>query len=110
MEVNNDENDITRLWSEANFTPPSVNYAVNSRNGDTYLVIEDDSTIYRLINRAGQIYVIAGFRCDRVSLKEFRNGEPFYSINEPVLHFVMCSKIDSSRDRFAIDSLIGTFL
>lgn len=102
--------EITKLWREANFTPPNVNYAVNSLNGDTYLVIEDDSTIYRLINSSGQIYVIAGFRCDRISSKEFRNGEPFYSIKVPVLHFVMCSKIDSSRDRFAIDSLINTFL
>ena len=105
-----ERNDISSLWSKAKFTPPSVNYAVNSKNGDTYLVIEDDSTIYRLINKTGQIYVIAGFRCDKVSISTFRNGEPFYSITDPVLHFVMCSKIDSSRDRFAIDYLINRFL
>jgi hypothetical protein len=101
---------LVTAWKQGNFTPPSISYAVNAKNGDTYLVLEDDSTIYRLINKFGQIYVIAAFRCDVVSLPTFMNGTSFYSIHDPVLHIVMCSKIDSSRDRFAIDNLITRFL
>lgn len=101
---------LIAAWKQANFPPPSIFYAVNAKNGDTYLVLEDDSTIYRLINKLGQIYVIASFRCDIVSLPTFMNGTSFYSIHDPVLHTVMCSKVESSRDRFAVNNLTIRFL
>ena len=84
---------------------PEVYYAVNSKNGDTYLVIEDNSSIYRLMNKAGQIYVIAGFRCEKVSSSKFLSNTPFYSIRDPILHPVTCSKLESSRDKFVLELL-----
>ena len=94
------------VWLESDFQPPNVFYAVNAKTGDKFLIIEDDSSIYRLINKAGQIYVVAGFRCEKIIVRDFLNGTPFYSIRDPVLHTVMCSKIDSNRDRFVIDHLL----
>lgn len=94
---------MEKLWKKAGFQPPNVSYAVNSQNGDTFLVIEDDSTIYRLINKDGLIYVIAGFRLEKTRDKNFLNGTPFYNIKDPVLHIVLCSKVESEKDRYAIE-------
>ena len=93
---------MEELWEKGGFESPNVSYAVNSQNGDTYLVIEDNSTIYRLINKEGLIYVIAGFRLKKTRSKDFLNGTPFYNIKDPVLHIVLCSKVDE-RDRYAIE-------
>lgn len=94
---------MDEIWKEAGFDAPKVSYAVNPNNGDTFLVIEDNSTIYRLVNSSGIIYVIAKFRCKKVTDPDFMDGTPYYNIEDPIMHVVLCSKIDSDKDKFAIE-------
>ena len=97
-------------WREGGFEPPKVLYAVNPNTGETYLVIEDDSTIYKIISSDGIIYMIAAFRCSQSSDPNFLNGTSFYTIDDPILHVVMCSKIESDKDRYAHEYLIKKYL
>ena len=69
--------EIERLWKKGNLKIPKIVIAENAKSGETYLVIEDDSTIYKLINKTGQIYVVAGFRC-KVLINE--RNERYYSV------------------------------
>ena len=100
---------MEKEWEKSGFESPEVFYAVNSQNGESFLVIEDDSTIYRLMNNNGQVYVIADFRCKKYSSKEFLNGTPFYSC-EDRMHPISCSKIESAKDRFVFDKLRTKYL
>ena len=91
-------------WKESGFSIPKVLYAVNSKSGETYLVVEDDSTIFKLMNKTGQFYMIAGFRCQVFSSPEFLNNTPFYSC-ENVMHPISCSKIEIPKDKFVYEKL-----
>lgn len=79
-------------WKKSGMNPPKVMRAA-SNSGEKYLVIEDDSTIFKLINKSGQIYVVAGFRCKLNKIgNEYLCGDP--------IHPISCSKIDNPRERF----------
>lgn len=100
---------MEKLWKDSGFETPSVFYAVNAKSGETYLVIDDNSTIIRLLNKDGNIYVIAGFRCKKHFSSKFLNGTPFYSC-EDILHPITCSKIDSLKDKFVLEKLRNIYL
>ena len=59
---------VRQLWSRAvfraKFTPPTVLYAFN-KAGERFIVISDNSTIYRIMNRQGQVFMVAHFRCTK---------------------------------------------
>lgn len=91
-------------WQTSGFNIPKVLYAVNKKSGETYLVIEDDSTIFRFINKQGQIYVVAAFRCSKNSSPQFLNGTPFYTCDD-ILHPITCSKLENPKDKFVVERI-----
>lgn len=95
--------DIKKAWKQADRESPAVNYAFDPQTGELFVVVEDNSTIYRIVNNTGTIYVVAGFRCSRASDPDFLNGTAYYNIDDPVLHVVLCSTVSSNRDQFAIN-------
>lgn len=95
--------ELVSEWEDAEMESPQVKFAFDPQSEELFLVIEDDSTIYRLVNSAGTIYVIAGFRCSLSSSPDFLDGIKYYNIDNPILHVVSCGTVNSERDRFAID-------
>jgi len=87
---------IENEWKKSKLQPPKILRAQNN-SGEKYLVIEDDSTIFKLINKSGQIYVVAAFRCQIIQNKYYLCGDP--------IHPISCSKIDNPRERF-VESLL----
>ena len=96
-------------WQKGGFVSPTVNYAVSS-TGESFLVIEDDSTIFKLVNKEGHIYMIAGFRCQKTASPQFLNSMPFYTIKDNILHPILCSKLESPKDQYAVSRMIKTHL
>jgi hypothetical protein len=83
---------IANEWKKSGFTAPKVMTAYNN-SGEKFIVIEDDTTIIKLINKNGQIYVVAAFRCQ---YDKTRNA---YLCGDPI-HPISCSKIDNPKERF----------
>lgn len=90
---------IRQLWSQAKFTstftPPNILYAFN-KNNERFIVISDNSSVYRLMNSRGQVFMIAHFRC----VKDPSNQ--FYRCDDP-MHIVSCTKYDLEADTYAND-------
>jgi len=92
---------IRQIWSRAqfpNFSPPNVLYAF-TQNGDKYIVISDNSTIYRLMNEQGQSFMVAHFRC----VKDPKGQ--YYTCSEP-LHIISCTKNKENEDQYAFERII----
>lgn len=83
-------------WEKSGFKKPKVLIAVNVNSGEKFIVVEDDSTIYKLMNRTGHIFVVAKFRC---SLQHDKTGS-YYSCSDP-MHPISCSKLEHPREKFA---------
>ena len=84
-------------WRASGITAiPKVFLAENEKSKEKYIVVDDHSTIIRMVGRNGQVYMVAGFRCET---KKGPNG-PYYSCKEPI-HVIGCSKLDDPRDVFA---------
>jgi hypothetical protein len=88
------------VWRKAGFEAPNILTAINEKTGERFIVIEDDSTIIKLMNKRGQTYAVAAFRCE---VKQDKNNE-YYACGEP-LHAIGCSKVEGARDRFVFDTL-----
>jgi hypothetical protein len=97
---------IRQLWSQAKFRttfiPPKILYAFD-RNNERYVVISDHSSIYRIMNARGQVFLVAHFRC----VKE-PNGQ-FYNISEP-LHIISCTKHELDEEKYAQDVILPALL
>ena len=93
---------VRQLWSQARFntpfTPPKVLYAYDSNN-EKFIVISDNTTIYRIMNNRGQVFMIASFRC--VHTKDANNKE-FYRCGEP-MHIISCTKYSAEEEQYAND-------
>lgn len=76
---------------------PKIFLAENEKSKEKYVVVDDHSTIIRMIGRNGQVYVVAAFRCE---VKKNKGAIPFYSCKEPI-HVIGCSKLDDPKDIFA---------
>lgn len=96
---------MEREWRTNRLEPPKIGHAINEKSGEKFLVISDKSTIVKMINRNGNIYMVASFRCD---VKSNTLGN-YYSCKEP-LHLVSCSKLDDPKDVFARDVLVKKYL
>lgn len=93
---------VRQIWDQANFgtnfVTPNVLYAYN-QSGEKFIVIDDHSTIYRLMNQQGKVFMVAHFRC----IKDQQNqhyicGDPF--------HIISCKKYDQDQDQYAYDRII----
>ena len=90
-------------WKKGKLKPPKVFRAFNVNSRERYLVVDDDSSIFKLINKSGQVYVVAAFRCQIVRNSDTQ--ELFYSCNDPI-HPISCSKNENVREKF-VESLIS---
>lgn len=92
-------NPVRQLWSQAKFrtqfTPPNILYAFN-KTGERFIVINDHSTIYRIMNSQGQVFMVADFRC----VKEPNNQ--YYTCDDP-MHIISCTKYTTDQDQYAND-------
>lgn len=53
--------ELHRIWNNSEWEGP--NYPLVLSNDDVYIVIEDKSNIFRLMDRYGNILAISGNRC-----------------------------------------------
>ena len=83
-------------WKKSGFRMPKVMLARNENSGESFIVVEDDSTIFKLMNKTGHIFVVAGFRC---KLESDQNGS-YYSCGDP-MHPISCSKLEHPKEKFA---------
>ena len=83
-------------WKKSGFKAPKVLLAINENSGENFIVVEDDSTIFKLLNKTGHIFVVAGFRC---KLEQDKNGS-YYSCSDP-MHPISCSKLEHPKEKFA---------
>ena len=90
---------IRQLWSQAKFgsafDPPKILYAYN-KTGEKYIVISDDSTIHRIMNGRGQVFMVAHFRC----VPDANNK--YYTCDDP-MHIISCTKYTADEDQYAND-------
>ena len=88
---------IRQLWLqgvfEATFKPPNILYAYNS-TGEKFIVIDDNSTIYRVMNSRGQVFLVAHFRCVPDPTGKF------YTCGDP-MHIYSCTKNTEEIDHYA---------
>ena len=93
---------IRQLWSQAKFrtefTPPKVLYAFN-KNREQFIVINDHSTIHRVMNSQGQVFMVAHFRCKLDPTKKY------YTCDDP-MHIISCTKYSSDEDKYAHDVIL----
>lgn len=92
---------ITNMWKKAGYNPPKITSGLNGETGEQFLVLEDDSTIIRLMDKNGNIFVVAAFRC---TVNKSADGRKYYLCGNP-MHPVTCSKLENPRDKFALDQL-----
>jgi hypothetical protein len=92
-------NPIQLAWDNAKFkspfTPPTVYHAF-SQNNERFLVISNDSTIFRVMNKQGQVFMVAHFRC-----KLDETGQ-YYVCSNP-MHIVSCTTYKLEEDQYAYD-------
>lgn len=93
---------VRQLWSQAVFkskiVPPKILYATNA-SGENFIVLEDHGTIFRIMNKQGQVFMVAGFRCTVDPMTKT------YICNNP-LHIVSCTKYNNEVDRYAHDVIL----
>ncbi len=89
-------------WKKRNLKAPRVLRAFNVNSKEKFLVVDDDSSIFKLMNKSGQVYVVAGFRCQAV---RDETNQLIYSCTEPI-HPISCSKNENPREKF-VESLIS---
>ena len=96
---------VRQLWNQAkfgsSFTPPKTLQAVDG-NGERYIVINDNSTIYRLMNGRGQVFMVAHFRC----VPDENNQ--YYTCNGP-MHIISCTNYSTEEDQYANDVIKPIF-
>lgn len=92
---------INLLWQQGGFTPPSVLWAMNM-SGEFYLVISDNATIIRLMNRSGKMYAVAKFRCGMHPEQEL------YVCQEPI-HIIGCETLNEPIEAHARQTVLPFF-
>ena len=90
---------IQQAWARGNFkgsfVPPTVYHAFNMNN-ERFLVISNTSTIFRLMNKLGQVFMIAHFRCTLDPTRQY------YVCKNP-MHIVSCRTYTLEQDQYAAD-------
>ena len=90
---------VRELWSQTNFgspfVVPKILYAFN-KTGEKFIVINDNSSIHRLMNGRGQVFMVAHFRC----VPDANNQ--YYICDDP-MHIISCTKYTTEEDRYASD-------
>ena len=93
---------VRKLWSQAKFktvfAPPKILYAFD-RNKERFIVISEDSTIYRIMNARGQVFMVAHFRCAT------DKDNKYYTCDGP-MHIVSCTKYKEDEDQYANDVIL----
>ena len=99
---------IRQLWSQAQFrspfTPPNILYAFN-KNNEKFIVINDHTTIYRIMNSRGQVFMIAHFRCVKAGDDKNNRDNNYYRCDEP-MHIISCTKYSLDEDQYAFDVIL----
>jgi len=93
---------IRQLWSQAKFKtkfqPPKVLHAFN-KTRERFIVINDHSTIFRLMNSQGQVFMVAHFRC------KLEPSGQYYLCDEP-MHIISCTTYTADEDQYAHDKIL----
>lgn len=93
---------VEQLWLQAKFktkfTMPTVLYAFN-KTGERFIVIENSGSIFRLMNKAGKVFMVAHFRC-----KLDPTGK-YYICDDPI-HVVSCSKYTTEQDMYVFKVIL----
>jgi hypothetical protein len=95
---------IIEEWNMTGFQPPQVPVAVNQR-GDKFLVIQDNSSLIKIIDSAAKIYMVSKKNC-KIKID---NNIVYYECSEPT-HLTSCTKPENDREKFAIEVLLNKFL
>ncbi len=93
-------NSVRDLWNQAKlrstFRPPKLLYLYNTA-GEKFIVIQDHDTIFRVMNRRGQVFMVAHFRCTQ--------KDDHYRCDGPI-HIISCTKYDTEEDQYAFDKIL----
>ena len=93
---------VRQLWSQARFrspfNPPNILYAFD-KNNERYIVINDHTSIYRIMNSRGQVFMVAHFRCTK------DKDNKYYICNDPI-HIVSCTKYSLDEEQYANDVIL----
>ncbi len=95
--IKNMDQQIRELWSQAKFGSPFISpkilYAFN-KTGEKFIVINDNSTIHRIMNERGQVFMVAHFRC-----KPDVDNQHYICDNQ--MHIISCTKHADQEDQYA---------
>jgi len=86
--------EIRQIWKQHGLDSPIITLASN--NNDLYIVIDDNSSIIRLMDRYGNIFGVAANRC----LKK----NNIYNCNQPIDQLT-CKNL-KTRDRFVYETIL----
>lgn len=86
-------NEMRRLWQNGNITPPKILFAFDNAK-ERYIVLKDNSTIFRIMNSKGKVYMVANFRC------RIEGNGTYYVCDDP-LHIVSCRGYTNELDKYA---------
>ena len=93
---------VQQLWEQANFktkfTIFTVLYAFN-KNMERFIVIDNSGSIFRFMNKRGQVFMIAHFRC------KIDSTQRYYMCDEP-MHIVSCSRYTLEPDKYAFEVIL----
>lgn len=89
-------NQIRQYWVDNGFQPPQVPLLYHLKSKQLFIVIDDFTTIFRLMDSLGNIYGMAQMRCG-VNL-----NTSTYECNGP-MYILTCRY--NERDRFALDNI-----
>ena len=93
---------IKTIWIQGGYQSPNITLAVSKRTGEQYIVVDDSTTITRLMNLAGQIYMVASFRCQPT---RDQTGREYYTCGDPI-HPNFCSGYTRQSYRFVADNIL----
>ena len=92
--------DLQQTWLDGGFTPPRLFYAVyrvvSSRNNIVFIVIDDTSTFYRLMDSYGKLYSIHQSQCYPQGTRYICTG---------TIYNISCSNY-SPKDIYALNNIL----
>ena len=96
---------IKKVWTDGGYEAPNIIMGINESSKEKYIVIKDDSSIYRMMNFKGEVYMIAGFKCKVV---KDDNGLEYYECTDS-FHPISCSSYTNKKDAYGNDNIIPLF-
>ncbi len=89
-------NQIRQYWLNNNFQPPTAPLLFHIKTRQLFLVIDDSTTIFRLMDSLGNIFGMAAMRC------ALNPDTQTYECDGP-MYILTCRY--NPRDRFALDNI-----